>query len=433
MHRHGTEQLLDKGLIMNSRRAFIGKLSVAGSVLATGAAYRSASGDPSDAVLDGRPGWLRTLSTVVEPVLEHLAANRLKLAMPVECAPGQLPNRKQVTHLEAIGRTLAGIAPWLELGTKTGPEAEKALRWIHLAQEGLANATDRTAPDYLDFRAGAQCLVDAAFLAQAFLRAPRALWGAVDKTVQEQLLESFRSTRTIPPGNNNWLLFSALIEAFLAEAGTQWNQEPIAKAVEAHQEWYKGDGAYGDGPEFHWDYYNSYVIQPFLIDVLETIGKHTQKWAALLGPVLIRARRYAAIQERLIGPDGSYPVLGRSIAYRCGAFHLLAQMALRRDLPQVLVPAQVRGALSSVIRRTLQAPETFDKNGWLQIGLAGHQPGLGETYISTGSLYLCTFAFLPLGLPASDPFWTGPDTHWTSRKVWAGQDFAADHALQRTS
>ena len=45
-----------------------------------------------------------------------------------------------------------------------------------------------------------------------------------------------------------------------------------------------------------------------------------------------------------------------------------------------------------MIRRTLEAPDTFDKEGWLQIGFCGHQPGVGETYISTGSLYLCSVA-----------------------------------------
>jgi hypothetical protein len=82
-----------------------------------------------------------------------------------------------------------------------------------------------------------------------------------------------------------------------------------------------------------------------------------------------------------------------------------------------------------VIRRTLEAPGTFDADGWLSIGLAGRQPGLGESYISTGSLYLCTLAFLPLGLPPDNPFWTGAAMEWTSQRAWSGQDLAADHAL----
>ena len=88
----------------------------------------------------------------------------------------------------------------------------------------------------------------------------------------------------------------------------------------------------------------------------------------------------------------------------------------------------MRGALTAAIRRTLDAPDTFDQNGWLQIGFCGHQPGIGESYISTGSLYLCAAAFLPLGLPASDAFWSAPAQPWTSVKAWSGQPFPIDHA-----
>ena len=67
-------------------------------------------------------------------------------------------------------------------------------------------------------------------------------------------------------------------------------------------------------------------------------------------------------------------------------------------------------------------------NGWLQIGLAGHQPALGEPYISTGSLYLCSAAWLPLGLPPDDPFWSHPPQPWTSQTIWSGKDIPADHS-----
>jgi hypothetical protein len=146
-------------------------------------------------------------------------------------------------------------------------------------------------------------------------------------------------------------------------------------------------------------------------------------------PEIRRAQRYAAIQERLISPEGTFPAIGRSIAYRFGAFQLLAQVALRRELPAEVSPAQVRGALTAVIRRSIEVPGTFDDGGWLRIGFAGHQPGVGEGYISTGSLYLCATGLLPLGLPATDPFWAGPPQLWTAQKAWSGQPFPIDKAL----
>jgi hypothetical protein len=171
------------------------------------------------------------------------------------------------------------------------------------------------------------------------------------------------------------------------------------------------------------------VIHPMLVEVFDLIGSKSDRWKAVREKINQRARRFAAVQERLIAPDGSYPAMGRSISYRSGAFHHLAMMSWRKELPKEITPAQVHGALSAVIQRTLGAPKTFDENGWLRIGLAGHQPSLAERYISTGSLYLCTFAFLPLGLAPNDAFWSSPSADWTSRKIWGGVDLAPDHAV----
>ncbi|NRA37659.1 MAG: DUF2264 domain-containing protein, partial [Planctomycetes bacterium] len=74
-------------------------------------------------------------------------------------------------------------------------------------------------------------------------------------------------------------------------------------------------------------------------------------------------------------------------------------------------------------------PGTFDDNGWLRLGFAGAQPGVAESYISTGSTYLCSTALLPLGLPQIAAFWSDADAPWTSVKAWSGQAFPIDHAL----
>ncbi len=370
------------------------------------------------------------LRRVAEPVLVNLAENKLKERMPIEAPANTVENRRQVTHLEALGRTLMGIAPWLELADKPRREAEVGQRFGELARRSISNATNPAAADFLNFTSGSQPLVDAAFLSHAIVRAPRELWQRLDPVAQLRVVDCLKQTRAIKAGNNNWLLFAAMVETALASVGAEWLEAPIEKALTSHEEWYKGDGTYGDGAELHWDYYNSFVIQPMLLDVLEHMGKFTDKWASMLPRVCARAKRYAAVQERLIAPDGTYPPTGRSLAYRCGAFQLLAQMALRQELPDGVAPAQVRGALTAVIRQTLGAKGTFDERGWLRVGVAGHQPGLAESYISTGSLYLCSAVFLPLGLPDNDAFWSDPPADWTQRKLWSGKDLPTDHALK---
>jgi hypothetical protein len=321
------------------------------------------------------------------------------------------------------------MAPWLELDIDETEEGLLRKKYIVLAQKSMKMAVDPQSPDFMNFTEGGQPLVDAAFLSHAILRAPNVLWHQLDEITKHQLVTAMKSSRVITPGYNNWLLFSAMVEAFLLFAGEQHDELRMDLAIRKHLEWYKGDGLYGDGPDYHWDYYNSFVIQPMLVDVLGELVKHSKKYEKTFETVLKRAKRYADIQERLISPEGTFPAIGRSLPYRFGAFQLLAQMALQHRLSEELNPAQVRSAISAVIQRMIEAPGVFDPNGWLRIGFFGHQPNIAEPYISTGSLYLCSVGLLPLGLPPSDPFWTGPAMDWTSRKIWNGQDFPADHAI----
>ena len=349
--------------------------------------------------------------------------------MPVESHPAS-KDRPDFTHLEGLGRLLAGLAPWLELGGDASVEGRERDRLATLARAGIDAATDPASPDFMNFTRDRQPLVDAAFLAQAMLRAPVELWQKLELRVQQNVIAALLSTRPIPPGENNWKLFATTVEVFLHRAGAQRDEARLFEGLRKHREWYVGDGFYGDGPEFHWDYYNSFVIQPMLVEALDVVGGEAPEWAALQAKARERLTRWAGIQERMIAPDGSYPVIGRSIAYRCGAFQGLAMAAWRKLLPPEISPAQARVALTSVIHRALEASGTFDANGWLQIGVAGHQPGLGETYISTGSLYLCSVALLPLGIPPGDPFWSAPPIQTTWQKVWSGQNLPVDKALK---
>jgi hypothetical protein len=376
-----------------------------------------------------REYWVNMVTRVAEPVLSALQQDRIKELMPVECVEGELSSRKEVTYLEALGRTLAGLAPWLELGADQTKEGQLRQKFIALSAKAIQHAVTPAAKSYMNFTQLRQPLVDAAFLAHALLRAPKQLWGNLDAATQQHLVTALRSTRVIKPYYSNWLLFSAMIEAALLKFTNDYDAVRIDYALKSHEEWYKGDGIYGDGPDFHFDYYNSYVIQPMLLDILKVLNEGKDDGKELSARVLKRAQRYAEIQERLISPEGTFPPVGRSLAYRCGAFQLLSQVALQKQLPAHIKPAQVRSALTAVIKKTLEAPGTFDTNGWLTIGLAGHQAEVGESYISTGSLYLCTVSFLPLGLPADDEFWNSPDADWTSKKAFAGMKFPIDKAI----
>ena len=373
-----------------------------------------------------RQYWVETLTRISSPVLTALRDRQLRARMPVEL---KVPGRENYTYLEALGRTLLGVAPWVEQGNDGSREGRLRSEYACLAREAIDAATDPESPDQMNFLKGDQPIVDAAFMAQSLLRAPHELLDSLDSRVRRNLADAMKETRrNKKPYFCNWLLFSAVIEALLRRLGEDWDAMRVDFALKQLEQWYCGDGVYADGPVYHWDFYNSIVIHPMLLDLMREFGSCYSDWSALREPILARARRYAAILERSISPEGTYPPIGRSITYRFGVFHLLGQMAWMDALPPDITPAQVRCALTAVIRRTM-CFDNFTSDGWLKIGVCGGQPGLGEAYISTGSLYLCTAGLLPLGLSPASPFWSAPDTPWTARKFWNGMDLPADHAL----
>ena len=372
--------------------------------------------------------WLDTMLKIADPILLALAEDRLAEKMPIE-SKSPREDRAQYTYLEAFGRTLTGIAPWLELEGLTGEEAALQAEYRRMVLAGLHNAVTPGAKDEMNFAHGHQPIVDAAFLAHAILRAPKQLWHALPKEDQVNLVRKMKETRTRKPFLCNWLLFSAMIECFLHLAGEpDWDPMRIDMAVRMHFDWYKGDGFYGDGKDFHMDFYNSYVIHPMMIDILRHVQQEDWEWARMLPDAEKYGAHYATFMEHLIMPDGSYPILGRSNTYRFGAFHILAQAALQGLLEPSVTPAQVRCAMTAVMRR-IMAFDNFDAEGFLRIGVCGHQPDMGEVYISTGSLYLCLAAFLPLGLKEDAAFWADPDAPWTMKRMWAGEDMPCEHAL----
>lgn len=374
-----------------------------------------------------RAYWVKTMIRIADPVLSNLANGTLKKEMPYQSLA---TNRSEFSHLEAVGRTVCGIAPWLELGPDATAEGKLRKKYIDMTVKGLRNAVNPSSPDYLVFGKPSQPLVDAAFLAQGLLRAPKQLWGNLDKQTKERMITELKRTRIIKPNESNWLLFASIVEAALQEFTGECDTTRLNYGVRKFRDlWYKGDAQYGDGEPFHLDYYNSFVIHPMLTDVLVVMRRHQMKGHEFLETQQERLTRYAEQLERMISPEGTYPVIGRSIVYRVGIFHALGQAALMHLLPQDVTPAQVRSGVTKVIHNQLKSPANFDVKGWLKVGFTGDQINMSEAYINTGSTYLCLSGFLPLGLSADDPFWSAPAAEWTSLKAWSGKEVKADHSL----
>ncbi|MFA5562140.1 MAG: DUF2264 domain-containing protein [Eubacteriales bacterium] len=394
--------------------------------------------------MNTREYWVSALTKIAFPVLDALSRRQLRQEMPlVEVLDEQghvvrSGTPSQVMYLEALGRTLTGMAPWLEVELPPGEEQALQSTYRQLARAAIDAGTDPDSPDrclWWDRAKGFepnQPIVDAAFLAHAILRAPNQLYHQQSERVKKNLIDALLEVRhTRPAGFNNWVLFGAMVETALYLLTGECDAFRIEAALSRHMDWYVGDGTYGDGKPYHWDYYNSFVIHPMMNDIslaAEPILQFRGQGQQIREAEIRRLSRYARVQMLHIAPDGSYPAYGRSITYRMAAFHALAQAALKGYPVKDTSPAQIRCALTKVIGKHLSAPDLFDEGGWLRAGLYGCQPALRESYISTGSLYLCTQAFLPLGLPPAHDFWSMPDEPTAWEKLWSGcREVGRDH------
>jgi hypothetical protein len=376
---------------------------------------------------DDRACWVDLMCRVAEPVLENMSRGELRKNMPVEYSPTWDGRDKQVAYMEAFGRLMAGIAPWFNLPDDATAEGVKRARLRRMALASYAHAVDPDSPDCLLWGGPIQVLVDAAYIAESFLRAPEALWEPLDEVTKARYIERFKSLRGVTPPYNNWLLFRGMIEAFLLSVGEKPDGFALDMSLRKIGEWYLGDGWYADGPEFSLDYYNSYVIHPMAVEIAETMEAHGRRGAIGFDLALRRMQRYNRLLERFISPEAAYPPMGRSVTYRMGSFQTLALAAWKYGLPEPLTAGGVRNALTSVMQRMFADGRNFNSAGFLQLGFVGEYPELADYYTNTGSLYMTALVFMPLGLPADHEFWTAPDEPWTSQRAWGGQPFAKDY------
>ena len=382
------------------------------------------------ATVSDREYLWKLLYKISEPVLRNMSNGELRKNMTVELSPTWDGRDKNVTYMECFGRLMAGLAPWLTLPDDITEEGLKRSLLKDWALKSFTHAVDPQSSDYLLWRKEGQPLVDSAYFSNALIRAPRQLWDPLDGVTKSRIIAELKQLRRVSPPYTNWLLFAAMNEAFLLSIGEEYDRMRIDLTLKKLNEWYVGDGWYADGEKFHFDYYNSFVMHPMLLEVLEVLVKTGKADKSLYEQALKRTQRFAEHLERLISPEGTYPPFGRSLTYRTGAFQPLALLAWRKQLPTKLTEGQVRAALIAVHKRIFDNPTNFTPDGYLTIGFAGHQPELGDWYSNNGSMYITSESFLPLGLPAGDTFWTSKEEAWTAKKAFINERFNKDYPVE---
>lgn len=416
------------------RRNFMRALAAGSAATGMLAANQAMGATPAAAAGGERAYMLRLLQQMSEPVLTLMAKGELKRKFALELSPTWDGRDPAVAYLECFGRLISGISPWLALPVDGTEEGRLRQRMQQLALQSYTNSVDPKSPDYLTWRGHGQALVDSAYFTNALMRAPKVLWEPLDAATKARIISEIKGLRRIEVPYINWLLFAAMNEAWLLSIGEESDPMRMNGAIRKINEWYIGDGWIKDGADFHFDYYSSYVMYPMLLEILEVlVEKKGPFWNAkpeeLLAQATKRAQRYCEHLERFVGPEGTYPPIGRSLTYRTAVFQPLALLAWRKQLPQSLPEGQVRAAVHSAHRAIWDAPGNFTRDGFLTIGFRGHQPELGDWYSNNGSMYIAAAGLLALGLPAGDSYWTSPAQDWTQKKAFSSRKFPKDYPV----
>jgi len=385
-------------------------------------------------VISDREYWCQQAYKMAQPVLENMAKGELQKNMKTEFSPSFDNRNRKVVYMETFGRLMAGIAPWLALPDDDTAEGQQRKQLREWALASYKHSVDPESPDYLCWGVSGQNLVDAAYIAESFIRAYDALWVPLDNVTKERYIKEFKMLRKYEPPYTNWFLFSSTIESFIAKAAglKEYDDFRVMMPIRKTEEWYVGDGWYADGPVFAFDYYSSYVFHAMYLETLQNMIDAKQNGTRLeykkyYDRALKRAQKFAIILERFISPEGTFPVIGRSTPYRLAALQPLALMAWYQKLPKELSNGQVRAALTKCMHRMFDIQNNYNDAGFLTIGFCGHQPETADWYTNNGSLYMTSLSFMPLGLPADHDFWTCEAQPWTQVKAWGGQPFPKDH------
>jgi len=304
-----------------------------------------------------------------------------------------------IADLECFARIFAGTSPWLSLNNDKLQILSKFDQLV-LADNVFTKE---------------QSIVECAYICYGFLITKNVLWKKLTENTRLQFVTILRSVRKLMKHYHtkyNWYLFHGIIEAFLKSINQVYDDVLIGNMADAVEKWYCGDGFYKDGEKgFRMDYYNSYVIHPFYIEILKVYNP------TMVEKAFERCIRYTEFLERIVSPDGSYPPLGRSITYRFGAFHALSYCIYNQRISTQHTYPQIERLLTNVLKRIITS-SIFNADGILELGFTGSQPEIADSYSTWGSCYLTTLGFLPLGLDKTHEFWLESSQLYSQELAW---------------
>jgi hypothetical protein len=369
---------------------------------------------PEDRELSPRTGWTRDHW---EAVADHWLLTARRHASPsggLITPPGR-PSGAGIRSdgIEGFARSFLIAAPLLA-GSPEDPHDHAG--WY---ARGLAAAMEPGGPDHWGRAIGVdeirqwngtpQPIVEAANLAFGLALCRERLWDRLDGKLRDQLADWLAHHAIKHGSDNNWLLFTAVIEAFVRSVGYDVPGGHAQPDVDRLESWYLGDGWYNDGPISaatghgnRVDHYNSWVIQTFLwqwYELTEQPDERRELFRARLG-------EFADSYALLFAADGSPLHQGRSLTYRQAVLGGLWAAGLAGVGSEA--PGATRRLASGVLRHFTDLGVGVEGPPTLGRGATEFLP-MCQVYSGPGSPYFAGMGFLGLAAPADHPLWTSPE------------------------
>ena len=364
--------------------------------------------------------WKNILFKISLPVLDGFLNETIKNEFHIQYSTHLDKNtieNNNVVFIELFCRTILGLSGYLNNieDEEHNFILNKVLKCFDIVFNG-----------YIIFDCKDQLLVEMANLVLSFYYCPL-LWKNINNATKNNIIKVMKKAYNYNPHDNNWILFSCIVGIFLYKNKYINNIIKIYTNIRNFENFYVGDGWYKDGNDFHMDYYNSYVILPFLCEIYKQLDNKTK-----YEDTFEKLVRHSEFLERLISSDGSFPVFGRSAVYRTAIFHALVYSCFNQKISSNLTFGQIRSGLTEVIKKVfVNNLLNFNEKGFLNLGFSSFQPQIADKYSNSGSVYFSLLVFLPLGLNKNHDFWSSENEEWSQKKLWSGKSINKDAFLRK--
>ena len=126
--------------------------------------------------------------------------------------------------------------------------------------------------------------------------------------------------------------------------------------------------------------------------------------------IIQRCMQYLKWLIAQISPDGTFPLIGRSIVYKTAIYHSVVSLILyysrTSGVLEIKIPMDSRsnyslGEILTLMFRTVEkcfTPAAFNSKGFLNLGIVSYQPELANSYSNSGSVYFSAVVFGILSL-----------------------------------